>query len=377
MTPSPLKRAWHEGRRVASHYATAVARETGQDPRGVVRTLREISLARLRYGVGPRYYSLFEFSRVPREAWDDYVTDDPSFKKVLEEMSPASAREIATDKALFHRHCLQHELPAVPILGLISNNPRHEYPDVHWIRDRRTWDELLEQAPESLFIKPVDGTFGEGAFLATRAGRELAFADQQGSADTLFDYLQSHLDEQSGWLIQPRLRSHPALAPIMSPDGLGTIRAVTCMSAEGPRLLWAILKITVGANVTDNFHHGSTGNLVAPIDVASGRVSAARGSRRTDWPEMTTLSHHPDTGNAIEGIVIPGWPDVVRTVLAAQDSLPELKSTGWDVAITPDGPLLVETNAYYSVDIMQVAYGRGLKRELMRELDAIASGDAH
>jgi len=372
MTPSPLQRAWREGARIASQYATAVAHEARGKPLRAIGTMRQIALARLRHHVGPRYYSLFEFSRVPRDDWDDYVTDDPAFKKLLERMSPAAARDVANDKALFHRHCARHGLPAIPILALISRSPRHEYANVLWTRDRRAWNEMLAQAPPSLFVKPLDGTFGEGAFTAERVNGEIRFADHQGPPEALFDYLTARLDEQSGWLIQPRLQCHPVLAAIMSPDGIGTIRAVTCMKEGGPRLLLAILKITVGDNVTDNFHHGSTGNLVAPIDVTSGRVSAARGSKRKDWPEMKNFSHHPETGNPIEGTIIPGWPHVVRTVLEAQESLPDLKSTGWDIAITPDGPLLVETNAYYSVDIMQVAYQRGLKRELMRELDSIA-----
>jgi hypothetical protein len=336
-----------------------------------------LAVARLRHHVGPRYYSLFEFSRVPEAAWDDYITDDPSFKQLLERMSPAEARDIAKDKALFHRHCVENGLPTVPIVGLISREPKHAYRDVPWIREHVEWNAMLASTPDRLFIKPIDGTFGEGAFVVDRVASKVRFCGRETSTDALFDHLQSPLEGASGWLVQPRLRCHPTLAAIMSPGGLGTIRAVTCMNAGTPRLLLSILKITVGDNVTDNFHHGSTGNLVAPIDVASGRISAARGSKHKDWPVMTTFSHHPDTGNAIEGTTIPGWPHVVRIVLEAQASLPELKSTGWDIAITSSGPLLVETNAYYSVDIMQVAYRRGLKRELMRALNATAAAAAH
>ncbi len=56
----------------------------------------------------------------------------------------------------------------------------------------------------------------------------------------------------------------------------------------------------------------------------------------------------------------------------AQESLPLLRSTGWDIALTPDGPLVVEANNTYSVDILQVAYGRGLRHELTSMLESSA-----
>jgi hypothetical protein len=89
---------------------------------------------------------------------------------------------------------------------------------------------------------------------------------------------------------------------------------------------------------------------------------------RKDWPTMQELPNHPDSGERIEGFVVPAWDQVIRLALQAQESLPQLKSAGWDIAVTDAGPLLVETNLTYSVDIMQVAHRRGLKRQLMHEL---------
>ena len=56
--------------------------------------------------------------------------------------------------------------------------------------------------------------------------------------------------------------------------------------------------------------------------------------------------------------------------LRAQQSAPALKSAGWDIAVTLDGPLLLEANLTYGTDILQVAYGRGLKSELLGALAA-------
>jgi hypothetical protein len=368
-----LQPLYREVVRIGSQYTWAVIRESDGRLSRLVPTVYNLLLARLRYDVGPRYYSLFEFAHVPRDAWSDFVTDDPSFKQLLLDASPPDAHDIANDKALFHLHCAQHGLATVPILCIVSDLSAREYADVERVTSLEQWQAAMANAPDEVFVKSIDGTFGEGAFFARRDGAIVEFAGRRGSLADLYTYLRKLLAEERGWLVQPRLRCHAGIAKIMAPQGLGTVRVVTCCDNGKARLLLAIMKITVGANVTDNFHHGSTGNLVAAIDLASGRLSAARGSTRRDWPTMRELPDHPDTGERIEGFVVPLWDEVVQLALRAQQSLPRLKSAGWDIAVTDEGPLLVETNLTYSVDIMQVAYRRGLKRQLLRELERSAA----
>ncbi len=83
---------------------------------------------------------------------------------------------------------------------------------------------------------------------------------------------------------------------------------------------------------------------------------------------MQTVERHPDSGLAIAGFKLPQWREVSALVIRAQQSVPNLRSAGWDVAVTPDGPVLLEANLTYSTDILQVAYGRGLKTELFSAL---------
>src|SRR5687767_3815113 len=106
-----LSEACREMARLMSHYTTALLRESHGKPAKALHTLYELFLARLRYNVGPYYYSLFELAGRPRSMWGDFVTDDPEFLEVLRRMSPSDVREIADDKALFHEHCVEHRLP--------------------------------------------------------------------------------------------------------------------------------------------------------------------------------------------------------------------------------------------------------------------------
>src|SRR5688572_26898937 len=111
-----LKRSLREARRVLEEYSTAIRIEADGRIGELLPCATRIMIARLKYGVGPLYYSLYRFKDVPRSEWGDYVTDDPEFKQFLEDINPESLRVVANNKLLFHEHCLRHALPTIPSL---------------------------------------------------------------------------------------------------------------------------------------------------------------------------------------------------------------------------------------------------------------------
>jgi Sugar-transfer associated ATP-grasp len=158
---------------------------------------------------------------------------------------------------------------------------------------------------------------------------------------------------------------HPAIREICG-DTLSTIRMIVFLSDDGPRLLRAIWKIPQGLNVTDNFSHGTSGNLLGQIDLKSGRVLkaiAGIGASRS------LAKVHPDTGRCIIGVILPDWQNAVKICLNTAMALPGLRLQSWDVAMCPDGPLLLEVNATGDLDLVQYAYRAGFfDTELRRAL---------
>ncbi len=53
---------------------------------------------------------------------------------------------------------------------------------------------------------------------------------------------------------------------------------------------------------------------------------------------------HPDSGVVFDGFVVPRFFEAVDLVKACHSLLPGLHSIGWDVAVTPEGPVLLEGN---------------------------------
>merc|ERR1711918_39981 len=69
-------------------------------------------------------------------------------------------------------------------------------------------------------------------------------------------------------------------------------------------------------------------------------------------------THHPDTGNAITGQTIPDMP-AIRNLCeqAHKKMLPGVPLAGWDVALTPNGLCLLETNLSCNFFRGQFDYG--------------------
>ena len=72
-----------------------------------------------------------------------------------------------------------------------------------------------------------------------------------------------------------------------------------------------------------------------------------------DYTQPPYLAH-PDTGIKFKSMKIPYWEQCIDLVCTAHQKLPRIVGIGWDVAITPTGPVLVEGNNYFGFTVLQV-----------------------
>jgi len=69
---------------------------------------------------------------------------------------------------------------------------------------------------------------------------------------------------------------------------------------------------------------------------------------------------HPDTGAPITGFRIPFWSQTVALALHAHERLGHNPCIGWDIAVLPSGPVLLEGNWNAGVLLLQIPCGLGL-----------------
>lgn len=315
-------------------YGRAIWTASSYQDLTLLAATRSVVRAKAKYGIGPRFHSLFELGKRPENAWPDYLIDE-LLRIELRKVNPPAAREVVNDKLAFYEHCSSHDLETIPIRCMIAikAQPGVESRVPIALRDH-DFAAAIHPADKRLFFKLVNGTWGLDAFSATRLddGR-WRYAGTSGTTADLFSFALRRLARRRGWIVQPLVESCTQLRRITS-TALSTIRLITAWKNSSVALLFANLRISVGQNTTDNFSHGSSGNLVAPINLRAGVLGPAQGSSRVDFPVMNQKSTHPDTGSAIEGFEIPHWEKATELCMRAHKTLPYLKILAWDIAIT-------------------------------------------
>ena len=243
-------------------------------------------------------------------------------------------------KDRFFHHCVLHDLPAVETIVALGEAGDDDW----WFASSRTLP------PCDLFTKPNSSSGGEGArkWVCDAGSARWCNGDDRLNERELLASLR-----RRSCVVQ-RVETNDASLMDIAPSGLATIRVVTLAWPDGElEILCAGLRLPVGEMIVDNF---AAGGILAPVALDTGRlgVAVAKEVRRGSW------STHPETEGRIEGREIAQWKDVVDLVIRAHRSLPTLRSIGWDVAITPRGPVLVEANPAWCVILAQRVLRMGL-----------------
>ena len=130
---------------------------------------------------------------------------------------------------------------------------------------------------------------------------------------------------------------------------------VTQINKEGGvDVIAARLRITVN-NSVDNL---AAGNLAAEVNLESGKVNGP--AVYSDITKEDTATH-PVTGVVISGFEVPLFKDSIEMVTEAALLYPQNRSIGWDVAITSNGPELIEGNHDWCKLLWQLPVKKGLK----------------
>ncbi|MEO1368794.1 MAG: sugar-transfer associated ATP-grasp domain-containing protein, partial [Acidobacteriota bacterium] len=206
---------------------------------------------------------------------------------------------------------------------------------------------FADDAPSPLAIKPSKGVYARGLRLLERAGDGWRDA---GGEEVDIDRLLDEMDGDSSYdtfILQDRLLNDAALRELSGSDALQTARVVTLVGDDRrPRVLFACFKVINSPHLSDNFDYGTSGNLLADIDLETGELRAVKGKDPSGFG-LRELDRHPGTGVELTGLRLPHWPETRRLAEAAALKFMPLRTIGWDIGITPDGPSIVEGNVWW------------------------------
>lgn len=208
-----------------------------------------------------------------------------------------------------------------------------------------------------LCCKPRRGRGANGIALLRRVAPQ-RWQDERGATLDL-DALTERLREagrDAPLIVQPRLRNHLEVADLAD-RSLVTIRVITCLDPSGrPVVTHGVLRLL------SKLEPGWPGDdeYGAPIDLATGTLGALRSDRVRRC--AMRWSHHPVLGQPVEGRRLALWPELQALALAAHAAFPHRTLVGWDLASTPEGPVVLEGNNSPDVMFPQRVYEQGFGR---------------
>jgi hypothetical protein len=306
--------------------------------------------AAMRNNVLPGEYYAYGLWRPERKVNIDnylYSKEGPRLFKLLNR--PLEPNPV-DDKLAFNGMCKAHAIPTPQILAVFAPAGK-----------------LLEfeggRLPErDLFVKPRIGQGAQGA--EQFRWRGVVFEDSRGSwlsPEDLDGYLASRArTENRTLLVQPALSNHPALRAGPNAN-LAPARVVTGLSADGN-----VSPICGYIYFWQNDQMPARYGSVALIDMASGRLSG----RQPLWPKKIEPSANSDFAS-----MLPDWEAALWHAKIAHQACSNFVFIGWDIAFTPEGPMLLEGNGNWCVDEYQRLRGEPLGHTKFADVLAVRLRD--
>ena len=304
-------------------------RENGGHSR--LRLLLDAMYCTFRYNIAIIDYFAFRFYELDRAGREKYAGTGFMYE-FHRKMNPLDKRAVLHDKLRFleayapfirHAHCTVED---------VENNSER-------------FQAVLASTNERMVLKDAFGQCGWGVDVV--------------DASMERDALLKRMRERGYNLVEAYVQQHPRLAEL-SPSGLNTVRMVTVLDENDQvHILGAILRMSVNSFV-DNI---AMGNIASPIDLETGVLQSEGVYKDITKPPV---AQHPVTGTQIVGFQIPHWNAVLEMIDRAALHDRSNRSIGWDVAITENGPSLIEGNHNWCKFLWQLPYQRGLKHRILK-----------
>jgi len=258
----------------------------------------------------------------------------------LRRFNDASKSGLTEDKHVFYSHCEAHGIPI----------PRHIFTtqsgDTRYESAIATPGALYRLLSDHFIVKDRHGAYGGGfeAFDKTSGG----FTSAKGQAYSEAELIAFFNDPKNGPLVvQERAYDHPDLSALSDSNALQTLRIVTYRDSRGfIRPVYFNFKLLNRGNIVDNFSGGATGNLLCFGNIETGTLTWAICAHPSGMG-IQAVTVHPSTNRDIAGFKLPLWSETLEAAMNAHRAFTPFKVVGWDLAITPEGPKIIEGNIWF------------------------------
>ncbi len=294
----------------------------------------ECYLIVLKYNFSPIFYYKFEF-------WK--VTNIPLLSQFIQPFE-CHALQCFLNKKLdlnflelkgeFHNFLIKNHLPSAIIVARAKK--QQIFFEIN--------QELMNQ---DLFIKYENLLCGWGAQKWTFKKNTTTWSS--GTQEFTLAEMIAHIknrSENSPIIVQQVIKNHTSLISL-APGALSTFRVVTIKSNDrSVNVLHTAYRLPVDNDVVDNFESGGIACAVTKQGILQPGVSKKNG--------FNLIDIHPISMSQITGFKIPYFEESIKLAELAHDTAKYPSTIGWDIAITDNGPLLLEANCYWCGQVIQM-----------------------
>ena len=246
-----------------------------------------------------------------------------------------------TQAKLFH----ERGIPSAKVFAIYKNN--------QWFDENgnlcdgliTTIKDYLSQEGNKLFIKPTGGQGGVGILVLKQQDDKYLL---NGKALDGLASLNLHL-ANCQYIMQEGVRQCHQMMEINS-SSVNTLRVV--VQKDGDRMVMRTCIIRMGRKGKE-VDNSALGGISVRVDTESGQVAAMATAEHGGG----VLTCHPDTQKAFGDIIIENWNKLKTEIEAIGTKLIDFNNIALDIAVTEEGPQLLEFNFRYGIEHQQCVLG--------------------
>lgn len=195
-------------------------------------------------------------------------------------------------------------------------------------------------------LKPIDSS----------GGRAVKIVDRDGySFETLIS------EYPKGFIAEEIIQNVDELKQF-NPSSLNTVRITTVRLKDSVEIGFCFIRFGRAGKCVDN---GFSGGLMCNIDDETGIITSA-----VDETGKYYILH-PDSQLQIVGLRIPRWNEAIELSKELALVIPDNRYTGWDLALTNQGWILVEGNCKSQFIGPQLSERKGIRRKFDSYLEEL------
>ena len=312
--------------------------------KGRIRILCEQIFNIIRYGSTDDYYYMYGLDVIRDVKNADYViySDFAKERDKHNLSNPHNDSALLRNKLFFESLAQTIGIPTPKNIAYSENgNLVLLHTDGAFTSD---WSCLNNQSLKNvvLYGKPIDGECGTGILKIQITTDGLIVNGEKKS--------YSDLQKQcirGRYIFQQQLMQHAEMQRIY-PGSVNTIRMITVRNPNNGKIeiLPPTLRIGAHGSFVDNF---SKGGVIVAMDTESGNLS--------EWGFFKPMygfksKVHPDTKIEFSSFHVPYYEEAKRLAIYFHSFL-NLHSIGWDIAISDKGPVFIEGNDNWEINLPQ------------------------